>query len=250
MLYEAGKAMELVDPSLAKYNRDEAAMCIQLGLLCCQASLANRPDMNSVHLMFSSDSFTLPRPGKPGLIGRGGRWTTTSTSALTNNTNGSSGFTGGTKASGGSSFVEEYSRNSISNSSIDEVDTSRPLSRFPITLWSNLVPPSIHSCSYSTRSDSVYWDNEQLVFGLWYEFKRYLILNLLPDLVPYHTCIVMRAMQISTTIPYPVESIPVMLRNLQKSVLAVLVVVGVSFGASFLLCIFVYLALVILANKP
>ncbi|KAL6177856.1 hypothetical protein ACLB2K_049377 [Fragaria x ananassa] len=241
MLYEAGKAMELVDPSLVKYNRDEAAMCIQLGLLCCQASLANRPDMNSVHLMFSSDSFTLPRPGKPGLIGRGGRWTTTSTSALTNNTNGSSGFTGGTKASGGSSFVE-YSRNSIYNSSIDEVDTSRPLSRFPITLRSNLVSPSIHSCSYSMRSDSVYWDNEQLVFSLWYELKRYLILNLLPDLVPYHTCIVMCAMQISTMIPYPVESIPVMLRNMQKSVLAVLVVVGVSFA--------VYLALVILANKP
>ncbi|XP_024174129.2 cysteine-rich receptor-like protein kinase 10 [Rosa chinensis] len=119
-LYEAGKALELVDPALARCNRDEAAMCIQLGLLCCQANLADRPDMNSVHLMFSSDSFTLPRPGKPGLQGRGVRWTTTSTSAFTNNTNASSGFTGGTKVSGGSSFVEEYSRNSISYSSIDE----------------------------------------------------------------------------------------------------------------------------------
>ncbi|KAM5571188.1 cysteine-rich receptor-like protein kinase 10 [Rosa sericea] len=120
MLYEAGKALELVDPALARCNRDEAAMCIQLGLLCCQASIADRPDMNSVHLMFSSDSFTLPRPGKPGLHGRAGRGTTTSTSAFTNNTNASSGFTGGTKVSGGSSFVEEYSRNSISYSSMDE----------------------------------------------------------------------------------------------------------------------------------
>lgn len=120
MLYEAGKALDLVDPTLAKCNRDEAAMCVQLGLLCCQASLAERPDMNSVHLMLSSDSFTLPRPGKPGLQGRGGRWTTTSTSAFTNNTNASSGCSGVTKVSGGNSYVEEYSRNSISHSSIDE----------------------------------------------------------------------------------------------------------------------------------
>lgn len=117
-LYQGGKALELVDPSLAKCNPDEAAMCIQLGLLCCQASVADRPDMNSVHLMLSSDSFNLPRPGKPGIQGRTGRWTTT-TSAFTN-TNVTSTSTGITKASAGSSFVEEYSRNSISISSLDE----------------------------------------------------------------------------------------------------------------------------------
>ncbi|CAN6584899.1 unnamed protein product [Malus baccata var. baccata] len=120
MLHQRGKVLDLVDPTLARCNPDEAAMCIQIGLLCCQASVAERPDMNSIHLMFSSDSFTLPRPGKPGLQGRGGRWTTTSTSAFTNNTNASSGYTGATKASGGSSFVEEYSRNSMSHSSMDE----------------------------------------------------------------------------------------------------------------------------------
>lgn len=118
-LFQGGKTLELVDPSLDKCNPDEAAMCIQLGLLCCQASVAERPDMNSIHLMLSSDSFTLPRPGKPGIQGRGGRWTTANTSALTN-TNGSSTYTGATKASVGSSFVEDYSRNSISATSIDE----------------------------------------------------------------------------------------------------------------------------------
>ena len=118
MLYQAGRTLELIDPTIAKYNPDEAAMCIQLGLLCCQQSVAERPDMNAVHLMLLSDSFTLPRPGKPGIQGRGGRWTSTST-ALTN-TNASSTLTGATKASGGGSFVEEYSRNSISVSSIDE----------------------------------------------------------------------------------------------------------------------------------
>ncbi|KAL2321187.1 hypothetical protein Fmac_030156 [Flemingia macrophylla] len=115
-LYQGRKIMDLIDPTLGKYNGDEAAMCIQLGLLCCQASIIDRPDMNAVHLMLSSDSFTLPRPGKPGIQGRVGRWTTTTTSALTN-TNASSG----SRASGGSgSFVEDYSRNSISTSSFDE----------------------------------------------------------------------------------------------------------------------------------
>ncbi|KAI6683411.1 hypothetical protein NL676_029324 [Syzygium grande] len=118
-LFQEGKSLDLVDSSLTKYNPDEAAMSIQLGLLCCQASYAERPDMNSVHLMLSSDSFTLPRPGKPGLQGRTGRWTTTTTSAFTK-TNASSTQTGATKVSTGSSLIEEYSRNSISISSIDE----------------------------------------------------------------------------------------------------------------------------------
>ncbi|KAI3411390.1 Protein kinase domain-containing protein, partial [Psidium guajava] len=117
-LFQEGKSLDLVDSSLAKYNPDEAAMSIQLGLLCCQATYADRPDMNSVNLMLSSDSFTLPKPGKPGVQGRAGRWTTTSSSAFTN-TNPSSTQTGATKVSTGS-IVEEYSRNSISISSIDE----------------------------------------------------------------------------------------------------------------------------------
>ncbi|XP_044476396.1 cysteine-rich receptor-like protein kinase 10 isoform X2 [Mangifera indica] len=122
-LYQDGKPLDLVDPSLTKCNHDEAAMCIQLGLLCCQQSVADRPDMNSVHLMLSSDSFTLPRPGKPAIQGRASRWTT-STSALTKttntNTNATSTNTGVTRTSAGNSFVEEFSRNSISYSSIDE----------------------------------------------------------------------------------------------------------------------------------
>lgn len=118
-LYQRDKYFDMIDPTLEKYNRDEAAMCIQLGLLCCQQSIAERPDMNSVHLMLSSESFTLPRPGKPAVQGRVAQWTTTSTSPFTN-TNGSSTNTGATKVSGGNSFVEDYSRNSISYSSMDE----------------------------------------------------------------------------------------------------------------------------------
>ncbi|KAJ8753697.1 hypothetical protein K2173_026373 [Erythroxylum novogranatense] len=118
-LYGEGKTLELVDRSLTICNKDEAAMCVQLGLLCCQQSIPDRPDMNSVHLMLSSDSFTLPKPGKPGTHGRGGHWTTTTTSALTNTITGSTN-TALTKGSGGNSSVEDYSRNSMSVSSIDE----------------------------------------------------------------------------------------------------------------------------------
>ncbi|XP_062117146.1 cysteine-rich receptor-like protein kinase 10 [Humulus lupulus] len=121
MLYQGGKALDILDPNLTKCNRDEAAMCIQLGLLCCQAAVVERPDMNAVHLMLSSDSFTLPRPTKPGIQGRVGRWTTTASTSAFTNTNPSSGYTGGTKASAsGSIIVEECSRNSMSVSSIDE----------------------------------------------------------------------------------------------------------------------------------
>ncbi|XP_015966663.1 cysteine-rich receptor-like protein kinase 44 [Arachis duranensis] len=121
ILHQGGKVMDLIDQTLGRYNPDEAAMCIQLGLLCCQASIVDRPDMNSVHLMLSSDSFTLPRPGRPGIHGRVGHWTTTTTSAFTN-TNASSGTkaSGGSRVSGASSYVEDFSRNSISTSSFDE----------------------------------------------------------------------------------------------------------------------------------
>ncbi|KAL1356776.1 hypothetical protein AAHE18_05G208400 [Arachis hypogaea] len=121
LLNYGGKVMDLIDQTLGRYNPDEAAMCIQLGLLCCQASIVDRPDMNSVHLMLSSDSFTLPRPGRPGIHGRVGHWTTTTTSAFTN-TNASSGTkaSGGSRVSGASSYVEDFSRNSISTSSFDE----------------------------------------------------------------------------------------------------------------------------------
>ncbi|KAK4744146.1 hypothetical protein SAY87_010458 [Trapa incisa] len=114
-LYQDDKQLELVDLGLARYSQEEAAMCIQLGLLCCQASVAERPDMNSIHLMLSSNSFSMPRPGRPGIQGRVGRFTSTTGSMFTN-TNPTTGIT---KASGISSFAEE-STNSISVSSIDE----------------------------------------------------------------------------------------------------------------------------------
>ncbi|CAI9263807.1 unnamed protein product [Lactuca saligna] len=117
-LFQLGKQLELVDESLDSCSSSEAAMCIQLGLLCCQAVVADRPDMNALHIMLSSDSFTLPQPGRPGLQGRVGRWTTSDSSVLTG-TNDSSILTNHTKPSTASSTYV-FSRNSISYSSINE----------------------------------------------------------------------------------------------------------------------------------
>ncbi|KAL8239485.1 hypothetical protein R6Q59_016052 [Mikania micrantha] len=116
-LFQSGKQLELVDETLITCNSSEALMCIQLALLCCQAVVADRPDMNTIHLMMLNDSFTLPMPGKPGLQGRGGRWTTSSTSPST--TKASSNFTVDTEPSTATS-IQEFSRNSISCSSINE----------------------------------------------------------------------------------------------------------------------------------
>ncbi|KAA8541245.1 hypothetical protein F0562_025148 [Nyssa sinensis] len=65
MLFEEGRSLDLVDPSLDDCDFDEAAMCIQLGLSCCQYSPTERPNMSSVHLMLSTGSFTLPTPRNP-----------------------------------------------------------------------------------------------------------------------------------------------------------------------------------------
>ncbi|KAF2948203.1 hypothetical protein DAI22_01g019400 [Oryza sativa Japonica Group] len=124
-LSEEGRQMEIVDPAMAEWDADEARLCVQLGLLCCQAVVSDRPDMYTVHLMLSSDSFTLPKPGKPAIHGRVGRWmsttTTVSSAASTANTATTLGTdTMTTRASASASaaalggIAEDDSRNSIS----------------------------------------------------------------------------------------------------------------------------------------
>ncbi|CAL1354699.1 unnamed protein product [Linum trigynum] len=97
-LYQAGKTLELVDPSLGNsYSPDEVGLCIQIALLCCQETDTDRPDMNSIHVMLSSDLFSLPPPGQPGWLSMGS-------------------WSGGETTTDG----DQYSQNSISVSSIDE----------------------------------------------------------------------------------------------------------------------------------
>uniref|UniRef100_K3XPS7 Protein kinase domain-containing protein n=1 Tax=Setaria italica TaxID=4555 RepID=K3XPS7_SETIT len=124
-LFEGGRALEIVDPSLSDPDTEQTRLCIQLGLLCCQAVVSDRPDMHSVHLILSSDSFTLPKPGKPAIHGRTGRWMTTTTASGSasawatgaSNANTTSTFgtdTNTTRASVLANIAEDESRNSIS----------------------------------------------------------------------------------------------------------------------------------------
>ncbi|XXG73672.1 hypothetical protein AAC387_Pa07g2548 [Persea americana] len=120
-LAQEEKALDAVDHSLTNWDSEEVALCIQLGLLCCQAKVKKRPEMGSVLLMLSGDSFTLPKPGKPGILGRQGHWSSTaSTNFNSNNNTPNSSSAGATKPSTSSSIEEGHSRNSISVSFTEE----------------------------------------------------------------------------------------------------------------------------------
>ncbi|CAL5025248.1 unnamed protein product [Urochloa decumbens] len=65
-LWMDGKAMDLVDSSLAKScSRTEALRCIQIGLLCVQDNPNYRPLMSSVVTMLENESTTLSVPKQP-----------------------------------------------------------------------------------------------------------------------------------------------------------------------------------------
>lgn len=65
-LWNEGRAIELVDPSIAdSCCRDEVLRCIQVGMLCVEESANSRPSMPSVVLMLESENATLPLPRQP-----------------------------------------------------------------------------------------------------------------------------------------------------------------------------------------
>ncbi|PSS24735.1 G-type lectin S-receptor-like serine/threonine-protein kinase precursor, partial [Actinidia chinensis var. chinensis] len=65
-LWDCGKAMELIDPSLAgSCCQNEALRCIQVAMLCVQDLAVYRPTMSSVLLMLESENVTLPMPRQP-----------------------------------------------------------------------------------------------------------------------------------------------------------------------------------------
>lgn len=65
-LWEEGKAIELVDPSIREScGQAEVVRCIQVGMLCVQDSAVHRPTMASVVLMLESDIPSVPLPRQP-----------------------------------------------------------------------------------------------------------------------------------------------------------------------------------------
>ncbi|XP_056158511.1 cysteine-rich receptor-like protein kinase 44 [Syzygium oleosum] len=71
-LWSEGQGLALIDP-LIKESCDgvEVLKCIQIGLLCVQEKLEDRPIMSSVVHMLGGDTNSLPRPLLPAfLVGR------------------------------------------------------------------------------------------------------------------------------------------------------------------------------------
>ncbi|KAM5588576.1 hypothetical protein ABKV19_006840 [Rosa sericea] len=61
-----GTPEELLDSNLrASYSRNEVIRCIHIGLLCVQENPEERPAMQTIVLMLSSYSVTMPSPQKP-----------------------------------------------------------------------------------------------------------------------------------------------------------------------------------------
>ncbi|CAB4266662.1 unnamed protein product [Prunus armeniaca] len=67
--WKEGTASNIIDPTLRTGSRsDEIMRCIQIGLLCVQQTIAERPTMASVILMLTSSSLSLPEPSQPPLF--------------------------------------------------------------------------------------------------------------------------------------------------------------------------------------
>ncbi|KAF8029975.1 hypothetical protein BT93_E2408 [Corymbia citriodora subsp. variegata] len=57
---------EVVDPALSSaYSMNEVIRCMNIGLLCVQDDMEDRPTMDSVILMLNSDSISIPVPQRP-----------------------------------------------------------------------------------------------------------------------------------------------------------------------------------------
>jgi hypothetical protein len=68
-LCNGGNLLNMIDPTIVGCCPQEQALrCIQVGLLCVQADVVNRPAMSDVVLMLSANSMGIPNPTKPAFV--------------------------------------------------------------------------------------------------------------------------------------------------------------------------------------
>ncbi|GKV44293.1 hypothetical protein SLEP1_g51485 [Rubroshorea leprosula] len=67
-LYESNESLGLVDPTLVKFDENEALRMIRVGLLCTQASPMMRPPMSRVVAMLAGDIEVSPVASKPSYL--------------------------------------------------------------------------------------------------------------------------------------------------------------------------------------
>ncbi|XP_007025873.2 PREDICTED: G-type lectin S-receptor-like serine/threonine-protein kinase At4g27290 isoform X1 [Theobroma cacao] len=66
-LWNEGNPLELMDELMEDtISENEVVRCIQVGLLCVQQRMEDRPTMSSVLLMLSNESIMVPQPKEPG----------------------------------------------------------------------------------------------------------------------------------------------------------------------------------------
>ncbi|KVF96799.1 Apple-like protein [Cynara cardunculus var. scolymus] len=64
-----GRALDLIDPSVRDtYNPLQAVKCINVGLLCVQEIMSERPTMSEVVVMLSNETATIQSPKNPAFI--------------------------------------------------------------------------------------------------------------------------------------------------------------------------------------
>ncbi|KAH7650874.1 Non-specific serine/threonine protein kinase protein [Dioscorea alata] len=66
-LWNDGKVLDLLDPLMGNsFSVTHVMRCINIGLLCVQEKLEDRPIMSSVVIMLGNDDALLPEPKEPG----------------------------------------------------------------------------------------------------------------------------------------------------------------------------------------
>lgn len=66
-LWKEKRVLDIVDPELESYEIDEVLRCIQIGLLCLQEDVMDRPTMSEVVLMLSGER-ALASPQRPAFV--------------------------------------------------------------------------------------------------------------------------------------------------------------------------------------
>ena len=67
-LHESNRELELIDPALTSYDKQQATRMIGVGLMCVQASPSSRPAMSRVIAMLSGDVEVSPVLTKPSYL--------------------------------------------------------------------------------------------------------------------------------------------------------------------------------------
>ncbi|CAA7060177.1 unnamed protein product [Microthlaspi erraticum] len=68
-LWSNGTALDLVDPVIVdNCQRNEVVRCIHIGLLCVQEDPVDRPTMQTIFMMLTSNTVTIPVPQQPGFF--------------------------------------------------------------------------------------------------------------------------------------------------------------------------------------